>query len=274
MKKIISYYALIHFFFYPFAFGSSSVDFFKKTPAKRQTGNFSTLIKTSLEESIKKPQNPISLSILPFLSKKSLATDDMGNLKVFNHPDYVAISIEGKIYKNLHHDINFWLDKYDKNKNKSLIFLIDSPGGYVKPIIEIEEKIDTQRLTTIVTGQALSAAASLFLLGKQKIMLSSTQLGFHASRLNNKQESAEDGLFLNKLFLSNSKNLKNKNKWENFLFKIYLMGAFESLNMTYYAAEELLKQNLIQKVSTPKIIINRFWLKPQNLSLQCKKIFS
>ncbi|MBE8221153.1 MAG: hypothetical protein HAW60_00310 [Bdellovibrionales bacterium] len=274
MKNIFLYFILINLIFNNSVFASNLKSTLQKTSSQRQVANFATLIKTSLEDKIKRPYSPINLSIMSFLNKKNTPTSEMGNLKLFNSEKYVAISIKGEIYKNLHHDINFWLNKYDKNKNKALIFLIDSPGGYANPIMEMDKTIDSQRLTTIVTGNALSAAAGLFFLGSQKIMLASTKLGFHASKLDGKQESAVDSFLLNKLFLENSKNLKNKKKWENFLLKIAMLGAFDSLKMTHYTAEELLDQKLIQKVSTPKIIIDRVWMSEKNLSLRCKKLFS
>lgn len=273
MKQILKNFALIFFSFFHAAFGSSLKGFSSKNKTNQPAGNYATLIRTSLEEDIKKPQKPISVSLSALLDKNAKPTDRMSDIKVFNHADYVAISIKGEIPLNLHYDIDLWLQRYDKNNDKALIFLIQSIGGYTIPVQEIAKKIDTQRLTTIVIGYALSSAAHLFLLGKQKLMVTDAKLGFHASRIGDEKVSEQKSFHYSKSVLFHYKNLKNKKKWETFLLNLRSKGVFNSLKMSTYTAEELLRENLIQMLATQKIIIDKPWLKPNSSSLKCKLIF-
>ncbi len=265
---------LLQLALYNVAFSATTVLSAKKASFTKKQNGFSTLINPSLEEGVKKPKNPINLSLLPFLYKNAEPTDSMGpELKVFNHADYVVVSINGAIHKNLHTDIDFWLKKYDKNNDKALFFLINSPGGYVFPVLEMQKNIDTRRLTTIVTGKALSAAVGLFLLGKQKVMFRSTKIGFHASSLGEEQLSTKKSFASNKFFLSHYENTQNKNKWFNFLLSVYHAGAFKSFKMIRYTAEQLLEKNLIQRLSTFNIIVDKSWAKPKSTHLSCKNLF-
>lgn len=241
--------------------------------------NLSTLIKTSLETEVSQPKNPISLVLVNLLNKKIKPTESMGNLIAFNHLDYLAISIKGEIYKNMHNDINHWIEKYDKKNNKALIFLINSSGGKTLPITKLQKTLDLQRLTTVVTGQALSAAANLFLLGKQKIMLPHTDIGFHSTTETLVSGSTVQGdplesFLRTKDSIERYKDLPQKNRWRVFLKSQYIKQVFHSLKVTYYTAQELSKKKLIQKVSTPNIIIDKFWEKPKHTLKMCKKLFS
>lgn len=276
MIKNVSYYLLIHFFLsFASVTGAFAVPLHIHNPYNQKRSNFSTLVKSSLEAMGQQAQNPISLSLLDLLSKKTLPTSDMGQLKVFSQSDYLAISIEGDIYKNLDSDIAFFLQKHDKNKNKALIFLINSPGGYTLPIKKMQTSIDRNRLTTVVTGQALSSAALLFLLGKQKLMLPHTELGFHASHIRGKIRKPIDSFMLNNNFADKIIDKLNKSRWQIFLKNLYRARVFHSADTKYYTAEKLDKEKLVQKVDTNKIILDKFWDPRESkiTNLYCKKMF-
>src|ERR1022692_2837314 len=59
---------------------------------------------------------------------------------------------------------------------------LDSPGGYVNEALAVTAVVEQHSLSTVVRGRCASACTEIFVAGKERILESAGQLGFHRTR--------------------------------------------------------------------------------------------